>query len=255
MLRPRWLALFAVALLLLAAGLQLARWQWQVAHDTAREEAVREIQQRPQLPLSEVMEPHAAFPDEGSGQRISARGEYQPGGQFLVAPRLLEGADGFWVVDQFVVEGTSANLPVVRGWVASPEEATAPPTGQIELIASLAPGEAPDTSGGEGPARSSIDLGRLVNEWPGDLYNGFGFAITEDGQPAAGVTAVPPPLPDVSFNIRNASYALQWAAFGAFAIWMWFAMVRAAMRSERPPPRREEASSDDPTTAKEVSPT
>lgn len=232
-LRPRWLALLALALVLLAAGIQLGRWQWQVAHDLAREEAVREIQQRPVEPLADVVAPHDAFPDDGSGQRVSTTGHYEPDGQVLVVDRLLDGRHGMWVVTRFVVDESGANLPVVRGWVPEDGVAPPPPSGEVELVASLAPGEAPDTGdAGEGRV-TSIDLARLVNEWPGELYNAFGFAVTEDGAaPSDGVEVIPPPLPDTSFQFRNAAYAVQWWIFGTFALWMWWAMVRQAHRSE-----------------------
>lgn len=236
-MRPRWLALLALALVLAAAAVQLGRWQWQVAHDVAREDAVREVQQRPTQPLAQVVAPHADFPDEGSGQQVSTTGRYVADGQLLVVDRLLDGRDGLWVVDRFVVADTGANLPVVRGWIPDGAEPPAPPTGQVDLVGSLAPGEAPD-EGTAGPGRAtSIDLGRLVNTWPGDLYNAFAFVVTEGGAaPTQGVEVVPPPLPDTSFGIRNASYAVQWWLFGLFALWMWWRMVRQASRGERTTP-------------------
>lgn len=234
-LRPRWLALLALALLLAGIAVQLGRWQWQVAHDLAREEVVREIQQRPVEPIADVIAPHDPFPDDGSGQRVTARGHYEPADQLLVVRRLLHGREGLWVVDRFVVAGTGANIPVVRGWIPAGATPPAPPEGELELVASLAPGEAPDTSEPGARGATSIDLARLVNEWPGEMYNAFGFAVTEDGAaPAQGVEVVPPPLPDTSFQFRNAMYAAQWWSFGAFALWMWWTMVRQAHRAEQP---------------------
>lgn len=231
--RPRWLGLLVVAVLLLAAGIQLGRWQWQVAHDSARAEAVREIQGRPVRPIAEVLAPHAAFPDEGSGQRVRTTGRYAAGDQLLVVDRYLEGREGMWVVDRFVVDSTGANLPVVRGWVPAGGQAPPAPSGAVELVGSLAPGEAPDTGGQPAGRVTSVDLARLVNEWPGDLYNAFAFAVTEDGAvPATGLQVVPPPLPDTSLNLRNAMYAAQWWVFGLFALWMWWRMVRQAHERE-----------------------
>lgn len=236
-MQPRWLALLALALVLAALAVQLGRWQWDVAHDVAREEAVREVQQRPVQPLTDVVAPHEAFPDDGSGQRVRATGRYSAEDQLLVVDRLLDGRDGAWVVDRFVVDATGAGLPVVRGWVPEGASAPDPPQGQVDLVGSLAPGEAPDT-GAQGEGRmTSIDLARLVNDWPGDLYNAFAFAVTEDGDaPGDGVEVVPPPLPDTSFVWRNATYAVQWWLFGLFALWMWWRMVRQAADQRRGPP-------------------
>ena len=76
---------------------------------------------------------------------------------------------------------------------------------------------------------TSVDISTLVNEWPGSIYTGFAFAISEDGQESApGLERVPPPLPDTSLKFRNAMYAVQWWMFSAFALWMWLKMVRQA---------------------------
>lgn len=249
--RPRWLALLALAVVLAGIAVQLGRWQWDVAHDVAREEAVREVQQRPVEPLGEVVAPHATFPDDGSGQRVSTTGTYDPQGQLLVVGRLLDGREGAWVLTRFTVEETGANLPVVRGWVPEGAAAPAPPQGQVELVGSLAPGEAPATDEGEG-RWSSIDLARLVNDWPGDLYNAFAFVVSEDGATPVGVDLVPPPLPDTSFVWRNAMYAVQWWLFGAFALWMWWRMVRQAAEDERPEDERPEG--PDPETPEPETP-
>ena len=68
--------LLVVALVLVVLGIIAGRWQWSVAHDVARADAVREVQEQPVRPLAEVMAPHESFPDEGSGQRVTATGRY-----------------------------------------------------------------------------------------------------------------------------------------------------------------------------------
>src|SRR5690606_23509650 len=204
-----------------------------VAHDVERAEAVQEVQERPVRPLGEVVAPQEDFPDDGSGQRVTTRGEYT-GDQVLVVGRLLEGEEGRWVVDRFVVAGTGANLAVVRGWIPAGQSPPAAPTGTIELLGSLAPKEAPDE--GSGPAdgeMTSVDIATLVNVWPGEIYNGFVFAMTEDGrEEAPALERIPPPLPDTSLNWRNVMYAVQWWVFAAFPLWMWTKMVRQAARRD-----------------------
>lgn len=236
--RPKWLGLLVLALLLAAFAVFLGRWQWSSAHDRAREDAVREVQERPVEPIAQAIQPLESFPDDGSGQRVRAKGEYVADAGFVVVDRLLDERLGGWAVERFVVEGTGANLPVVRGWLPAGQEAPEPPSGELEIVASLAPGEAPDTRIDlpEGQA-STIDLGRLVNAWPGDLYNGFGFAMEEQEAGAdvalAGLERVPPPLPDTSIDWRNASYAAQWYVVAAFVLWMWWRMMRQEARRER----------------------
>ena len=232
-LRPRFLGLLVVALVLAVLGVIAGRWQWSVAHDVARADAVREVQGRPVEPLADVVAPHESFPDEGSGQRVSTRGSYT-GESLLVVNRRLDGAEVGWVLDRFVVKDTGANLAVVRGAIPKGENPPSPPKGTIDLVGSLAPAEAPDQSGGsEDGELTSVDIAQLVNEWPGEIYNGFAFAVSEDGDAqAAGVERLPPPLPDTSLNFRNVMYAFQWWLFSAFAVWMWTKMVRQAARPD-----------------------
>lgn len=231
-LRPKWVGLLALAVVLAIACIIAGRWQWSVAHDVARADAVREVQDKPVEPLEAVMQPHDGFPDDGSGQRVTTRGEYT-GDQVLVVGRLLDDVEGEWVVERFVVEDGGANLAVVRGWIPKGESPPPAPTGTIELLGSLAPKEAPDEGGVPEGKMTSVDIAQLVNTWPGEIYNGFAFAMEEDGSAqAAGLDRVPPPLPDTSLNIRNVMYAFQWWIFAAFPLWMWMKMVRQEARRD-----------------------
>lgn len=233
-LRPRYLGLLVVALVLVVLGIIAGRWQWSVAHDVARADAVREVQEQPVRPLAEVMAPHESFPDDGSGQRVTATGRYV-GAPLVVVDRRYEGQPVEWVLDRFVVDGTGANLAVVRGLVPEGEDPPSAPQGTTELVGSLAPPEAPDETGGvEDGQLASVDIAQLVNEWSGEMYNGFAFAVTEDGAAQAdGLERVPPPLPDTSLQFRNVMYAFQWWLFAAFAVWMWLKIVRQEARREQ----------------------
>ena len=141
--------------------------------------------------------------------------------------------EGRWVVDRFVVEESGANLAVVRGWIPKGETPPEAPSGTVELLGSLAPKEAPDEGGLPEGQMSSVDIAQLVNTWPGEIYNGFAFAMEEnDSARAPGLDRVPPPLPDTSLNFRNLMYAVQWWVFAAFPLWMWTKMVRQASRRD-----------------------
>ncbi len=247
-LRPRWLGLFALLLVVVAACVELGLWQLGVARDTGRAEAVAAAAGRPVTEIDAVIAPHSAFPAEASSRRVTATGRYVPG-QRLVAGRRLDGRSGYWVLTPLVLDrgaDAGATLPVVRGFVSDPV-APRPPAGTVEVEGALAPGESPPGPG-EQPVPdgqlASVDLSVLVNVWRGDLYNAFVFAIAErrpgDGAvPADGVRRVPPPRVDSGLAWRNAAYAVQWWVFGAFAVWMWFRMVRDDALRERAAVARE----------------
>ena len=243
-LKPRWLGLFALLVLVIVSFTQLGLWQLHVAQDKGLADALRTAREaRPAL-IDTVVRPHEAFPNPQSNRAVTAIGAYAAQDQFLVGPRRLDGKQGFWVVTPLVVQESGARLAVVRGFVTDPAAAGAPPTGTVTVDGSLAPGESPATAPAGAPASTqevlgSIDLSILVNRWPGDLYNAFVFAQSEKlasgagFQPAAGLARVPPPEVTGGLKSRNVAYALQWWVFAAFAAFMWFRMVRDDAQHER----------------------
>ena len=244
-LKPRWLGLFAVLVVILVSFTWLGLWQLSVAQDRGRAEAAEKAPHQPVVDLTAVVGPHQAFPADGSGRRVGATGSYAADGQFLVAPRRLGGRAGYWVVSPFVVDSTGGTLAVVRGFTSDPASVPPPPTGTLTLVGSLAPGESPAQAPSGGPAAGgeevlgSIDLAVLVNRWQGDLYNAFAFGIEERGGEGAQIDPrplerVPPPLiGETGLSWRNAAYALQWWIFALFAAYMWFRMVRDDAERDR----------------------
>jgi len=261
--KPRWLGLFAVLILILVSFTWLGLWQLDVAKSKGRAEAVTHSAGRPVVDLNTFVRPHQPFPADGSGRRVRATGGYAAGGQVLVAPRRLHGRTGYWVVAPFVLD-TGGTLPVVRGFTTDPATVPPPPGGRFVLVGSLAPGESPaDTpgapSGSSGsttpadPVLGSIDLSVLVNRWHGDLFNAFAFALEERSATAdapldvAPLERVPPPAPgETGLSWRNAAYALQWWIFAAFAAYMWFRMVRDDAENDRRQAAPATASEKDP---------
>jgi cytochrome oxidase assembly protein ShyY1 len=236
-LKPRWLGLFALLVVIVAACVQLGLWQLHVAQDKGLADALRKAHEaRPAL-VDTVIRPHQPFPNAQSGRAVTAIGEYAADDQFLVGPRRLGGRTGFWVVTPLVVTETGARLAVVRGFATDPARPMAPPTGEVAVDGSLAPGESPSSPPPGLPAwpreaRGSIDLSVLVNDWPGEVYNAFVFAQAEKSVTGAGIAVpdglerVPPPEVTGGLKWRNAAYALQWWIFGGFAAFMWWRMVR-----------------------------
>jgi len=232
------LALLTFVVAVMVSFGMLGLWQLNLARDKGRADQVRAAPTLPVADVAAVLTPHGSFPHDGNGRRITATGRYDGSGQVLVAPRLLRGERGYWVVTPFVVGSTGARIAVVRGFVTDPARALAPDVAtEVTVSGTLAPGESPadDTA----PANkalpdgqlAALDLSLLVNRWPGVLYNAFVFAtaeqpdVTSVASPA--VERVPPPaLVGGALSWRNAAYALQWWVFAIFAAYMWWRMVR-----------------------------
>jgi len=234
--KPRWLGLFAVVLVVMVSFTMLGLWQLSVARDRGRAEQVGSVPTLPVADVAAVLFTHAPFPPYADGRRITATGRYDGSGQVLVTPRLLRGKRGYWVVTPLVVRSTGARLAVVRGFVTDPAKAVAPDvTADVTVSGVLSPGESQGASGGGAALpdgqMASLDLSMLVNRWPGTLYNAFVFAtaevpdVTSAASPA--VERVPPPaMASGGLSWRNTAYAFQWWAFALFAAYMWWRMVR-----------------------------
>lgn len=248
-LKPRWLSLFALLVVILVTFTQLGLWQLHVAQDKGLADALRKSHEaRPAL-LDTVIRPHEAFPNPQSGRAVTAIGRYAGDAQFLVGPRRLGGLSGWWVVTPIDLRESGARLAVVRGFVTDPASVGPAPTGVVSVDGSLAPGESPSTApavpAGVPPGTrvlGSIDLSVFVNEWPGELYNAFTFAQSEKSATGAGIATpqglerVPPPQVTGGLKWRNAAYALQWWLFAGFAAFMWFRMVRDDARCDEDEP-------------------
>jgi len=239
MLRPRWLGLLVVLVGIIISFTLLGLWQLSVARDDATAQAVADAPQEPVVALTSLLQPHSGFPAVASNRRVSAVGHYDPTGQVLVPDRRLGSATGSWVVTPLVVDETGARLPVVRGFVRATTAPAPTTTGPVTVVGSAAPGESPDPTTPSLPAGQlgSVDLGRLVNLWPGDIYNAFVFAISETPDASAAVVPggsatvgaierIPPPPAPSGLTLRNAAYALQWWVFAVFAVYMYARMVR-----------------------------
>jgi surfeit locus 1 family protein len=120
----------------------------------------------------------------------------------------------------------------------------------VTISGGLAPGESPSPTPVPSGQIGSVDLSLLVNTWPGELYNAFGFVESEDPATASGLRTVPTPVGDTALQWRNAAYAVQWWIFALFALWMWARMVRDETRRARA-----DAEAGDATASDDGSPT
>ena len=228
--KPRHLALLLVAVLVVIAFVQLGRWQLGVAEDEASREALEQARAQQPVAVETVLSPHRDFPGELSTRPVVATGEFGPD-QVVVANRRLEGRAGYWVVAPLRVSATGATLPVLRGFVTSPDDAPPVPQGQVTVTGGLAPPESPYA--GDAPPEGqlgSVDTSVLVSRWPGELYNAFVFQQEQTPAPSpadvGAMERVPTPSGETGFKWRNAAYALQWWAFALFALFMWWRIVK-----------------------------
>ena len=254
LLSPKWVGLFAIVLVVVAACTVLGLWQLGVARDEGHKQAVASASQLQPAPLQQVTQAHSAFEAQFSNRPVTVTGTYDDARTILVVDRRLGDRAGSWVVTPLVTDG--GTVAVLRGFVEGlPSTPPAAPAGVVTVAGSLGPTESPRPGAAlPAPQRRSVDLAALVNEWPGDLYNVIVLASGEtDATPGAasgagpaaaiatpGLTRVPPPDVDTPLNLRNAAYAVQWWVFGLFAVWMWWKMFRAEQQADDVPAAQRE---------------
>lgn len=224
LLSPRMLALHAFAVVAITVMVILGLWQ--LGHYGDRQDhSVQERASRPAVPIDDVLGPDQAFSAEADGRTVTVTGRYGQE-QFLVA-----GDDGPqpWLVTPLETTDDAAVL-VVRG--RSSERRPAP-GGEVEVTGTLLPSQArADDPDPTDDVRPSLATSRLVADVPTDLYSGYVVLSEQRPAPDPGLERVVPPTPDPSFTagIRNLMYALQWWAFAAFALFMWWRIAREEVR-------------------------
>ncbi|WP_168583319.1 SURF1 family protein [Gephyromycinifex aptenodytis] len=231
-LQPRWLALLGLVLVVVVTFGWLGMWQLDVSRSKGQREMLAQIEAAPAEPVQDIITPHAPFTGNMVGRKVTATGSYDPAGQVLIARRRLGEQVGFWVLTPLIVDDGGARLPIVRGFTPT-DSAPPPPPGTIKVQGALQPQEGPPDDPSPLPTGQlgSVDLSSLVNVWPGDLYNGFVFATDEDPAPedirAGTLQRIPLPVSGSEGIVwRNFAYAIQWWIFAAFALYLWWRMVR-----------------------------
>ena len=214
------------------------------------------VEARPPVGLGDVLAPQTAFTGELVGRRVVARGVYDAGGQVLVVDRALDGRTGYLVLTPLrvtddrpgPVAGSAATtavaqvpagtpvLPVVRGWVAVPDDAAAlaVPTGEVTVTAWLQSSEASGRSDLPSGQVDAISSAQLLNRWGGPIWTGYGVLIASDPGQGDALTPLPTPVRSgTGLNVQNLAYAAQWWIFGGFAIFLWLRMVRDEATGDR----------------------
>ncbi|WP_323793289.1 SURF1 family protein [Nocardioides sp.] len=232
-LTPTMLGAHVVAVICVGLALGLGLWQFG-AWQAQREAEAIDLTQRDPMDLLDVMGPDDSFPGDRVGQPVTLSGTWVPDATVFVEGRRFEGRDGFWVVTP-ITTGTESDpaLPVVRGWVPSPDLAPAPPTGTADLEGLLQPSEGTGAFD-EDPLDDvfpQLRIADLVQRLDNDLYAGYVVLrepVPGDAQSADLVVADVEQLPEPGqfTALRNLLYAVEWWVFGAFALFIWWRYVK-----------------------------
>jgi len=252
--------MLGVVALVVVVFTQLGRWQLDraISRGEARvAAAAAEVASAAPVPLEDVLAPQSAFPGSAAGRHVVVEGEWGSD-VLLVAGRVHDGEEGFLVLAPLRVavpgaggssagegagegsggapSGGTAVLPVVRGWVASPDDLgrVAPAVGSVRVVGWLHVGEAAGDPRRELPEgqTDAMSPAELVNRWGGPTYTAY-LVVDETTPATTGVEALGAPGRDAGgVDWRNLGYALQWWLFGLFGIALWWRMLGDEVRDD-----------------------
>lgn len=233
--RPRWIVALVLALGVAAGFAALGQWQISRAVQTA---TVITTPTETVIPLSRVATPQKEVTDRAAGQMVSVVGRRVAGDTYVVSDRVNFGVVGYWVIGH-VVASNGASVALALGWTKSRAVADAAatvlaagaPSGTI--VGRYQPTEPPDQDDFEHNARSVVSVPWLINEWktvPTVAYGGY----IVDQTPPPGLAKIQSvrPIDDVTLDWLNVFYAIEWALFAGFAVFLWYRLVKDAWERE-----------------------
>lgn len=234
--RPRWIGALILALAIAAGFAALGQWQLSRAVEGG---TVTEEQTETVVPLQSIATPQQPMPAETLGQLVSVDAEFVPGDYTVLSDRSNLSVAGYWVVGHAIVSD-GASLAVALGW-APDEAAAASAISDLErdapagaLSGRYLPSESPQESDFEAGKQSMLAIAELVNTWsvvPDGVYGGY--VVLDSKVAGLDVIDSPPPSTDVSLNLLNIFYALEWVIFAGFAIFLWWRLVKDAWEEEQ----------------------
>jgi cytochrome oxidase assembly protein ShyY1 len=246
MLRPQWLAMLALCLVVAGVFAWLGQWQLGRAVDLSPPPPGATEQVRP---LDEVAQPGQYLPEPLVGQRVRTSGTWVPGDFLVVSQRYNDGVEGYWVTGQLRLSepSTPTSLAVAVGWTDSRAEAEAAASA-LSRDAASAPGETIELTGrlisDEGPALppagadpqeiTRMSPPALLSRWHDidglDVYRPY----LTSAEALGGLQPISSPAPAEGSNVNwlNIFYAAEWAVFAGFAFYLWYRLARDAWERE-----------------------
>jgi len=237
--RPRWIAALLLCLAI-AAGFAVLG-QWQLSRSIDRGAPVEESHEAA-VPLSDLAEPQQPLTTEAAGRLVTVEGELLADEYIVLSGRLNDGVAGYWVVGHLLTNDSgpaAPSLAVALGW-SSTTEGAASAVDDLDADAPSAfsgrflPSEPPQEDDFENGEQNSMSVAAFVNQWPTaptGVYNGY---LVADAAPA-GLEQIDAPAPstEISINWLNIFYAVEWAVFAGFAVFLWFRLVKDAWEREQ----------------------
>jgi len=234
----RWGVYVLIAIAFAVACAFLADWQFD--RNESRSEQLALVAQNydaQPIPLSEAFAADGALDPQDEWHPVLLQGEYLSDEQVLVRNRPHGGTSAFEVLVPF--QDVDGRVFIVnRGWVTPGEEATpdavpAAPTGAVEVIVRLRPGEPLPASGRSAPEGQvpTIHLPSIDATASGEVItSAYGLLVSEDPAPETPLGAFDSPTEDPGPHL---SYAIQWILFALMGFIFIGYMIRTEIQKHR----------------------
>lgn len=259
MLRPQWIAMLLLCLVVAGVFAWLGQWQLSRAIDTDPPPPGMTEQVRP---LAEITAPGQYLSGPYVGQRVEVSG-WWIGPDFLVVhDRVNAGVEGFWVTGQLRMWDAGApfgsaepvSLAVALGWAPTLAQAQAAASdlrafvettdvaAPAELVGRIISDEGPVVPPADGDpfVMTRMSPAMLLGQWHDteglDMYRSYLVADDVAGlsevAPQLDAIVAAPPSEESPVNWLNIFYAVEWAIFAGFAFYLWYRLARDAWEKE-----------------------
>lgn len=239
--RPRWIGVLVLCLAI--AGGFAALGQWQISR-SVEDGTVLDRETEQVLPLEQIAEPQQTITTLAAGQRVRFDATTVDGDWVIVGERSNAGVAGYWVLGHVRVgadgeaDAAAPSLAVALGWAPTREAAASiiagAPRVDGELTGRFLATEPPAEDDFENGEQRSVSVAALVNQWAENPTSVYGGYVVVDEAPA-GLDAIDSPVPasEVTLNWLNVFYAIEWAVFAVFAVFLWFRLVKDEWEREQ----------------------
>jgi len=236
----RWAGYVAIAIVFAIVCAFLSNWQFTRNADRSTQLAlVSANYDAGAVPLRDLLHDDGSFDPDTQWHPVVVSGEYLVDHTLLARNRAHGGTSAFEVLVPFRTDDGDVFL-IDRGWLApgsdqpDPDAIPAPPTGHVEVIARLKPGEPLPNSGRSAPDGQvpTINLPLIAEEaaQPGLITGAYGLLVSESPAVAEMPNALESPSDDPGPYL---SYAIQWILFALMGfVFIWY-MIRTEIRHRR----------------------
>lgn len=230
-IRPRWIAALLLCLGIAAGFAGLG--QWQLSRSVENVDVADAPDTEVAVPLASIAEPQTEVTQPQLGRRVTVEGELVADDFTVLSGRNNgEAVDGAWLVGHLVTE-EGVTLAVALGWAADADAAAAAEgASAARFEGRYLPSESPTESDFEAGERSALSVAELINIWPDAIPAYGGYLVLDEAWPGLEPIYSPAPSREIAFNLLNLFYALEWAIFAGFAIYLWYRLVRDVVERE-----------------------